>query len=280
MINFSVWRKCGAPSIALLGIIFLISGCQTPPPFEQAFCTAARNSSPPCLPSIPSIAQQPATLQQPQQATAPTPTTICPDSPRVPLYSLDITSKGWMLTPCERVIVAGALTHCTQVTGRTDIFNDALSDLSLGTNISSTVVGGIVSVIGGAKAIPAVWIAGAVTALPGIASGLKGLVSGTPPIPAPAAMLAAATSYASIYESVEAPANNDTGYLFYAGLWNAAGSACPQNLFLGNFKMWPIDLTQMSRPENFQLAPPAPASPPPPSPSSATPTQTAGSKPR
>ena len=178
------------------------------------------------------------------------------------LYLTD-ASKTWIPTPCERTILVGAVTHCMMVTKRSNLPEYLFSDISQTANIGGALAGGVAAIIGGAKAIPPLWIAGAVATAPSIVSALKAVVTGTPLEASAANMQMTAAGYASLYPNTGL-ANPDTAYLFYAGLWNAAGTQCPPNLLLGNFKTWSTDhlLHKTSQPGNFEpsTSPPTPKS--------------------
>jgi hypothetical protein len=168
-------------------------------------------------------------------------------------------APSWIPTPCEVVVVAGAINHCIDITERSNILSYYLNQVP---QISTAAAGTVAALVGGATATPPLWIAGAAAAGTNVLSAVKDLVTGTPPVPVPSSMFTAASGYASLYRNMRAPdPNNSTGYLFYAGLWNAAGSVCPPNLMLGRFKLWKIDLAELSLPQNFNPLPPNPPSP-------------------
>jgi hypothetical protein len=227
------------------------------------------------------VTQQPPAPQQiAQQPPAPQQYS-CPDRQGEPLYktsgSKSVTSnKGgasnasgsttsgstnttgsanWIPTPCEVVIMTGAINHCIAVAGRTNLLDVVLSDVMQFANIGSGAAGATAAIVGGVTKTPPLWIAGAAAAGTSVVSAVKTLFSGTPPVPTPSSMLTAASSYASLYQDMVAPVDNDSSYVFYAGLWNAAGSACPPNLLLGNFNMFPIALTDLGK-QSLQRANP------------------------
>jgi hypothetical protein len=168
-------------------------------------------------------------------------------------------AQNWTL--CEQLIIASAIQHCVSSAGNTDLLYQILTGLQDASNIGGGAASATAAIVGGLTKTPPLWIAGAVTASTNVAAAFKTLISGTPPAPTPSSMITAASSYASLYQNTQISSPNANSYLFYAGLWNAAGSACPPNLLLGSFQMERIKLSDLAQ-QALALQRASPVTPP------------------
>jgi hypothetical protein len=265
-----IWLRVSVVLIALLLTALALSGCATP--FEQVYCTAAGYSSvdncrsavaaaPTASSAVTKASQAPvaSAAAAPTLAALTPPDTsgICPDKLGTPLFSTD-SNKNWIPTKCESAVVTGAINHCMQKTMSTGLAYDFFANLTQGASATNVIAGTASTIAGAVTATPPAYLAGAATLAASLAKGITNPFSGTPPVPAPASMVTAAPSYAQIYQNVAPPPDaNYRTHPFYAGLWNAAGSACPQNLLFGNFVAEPINLAAASSPVNFGDAKPS-----------------------
>jgi hypothetical protein len=268
-----------ASRLAVLSISVALWGCTHP--FDVVYCTAAGYPDHNCPPSEPAIPpplsvtgpaspEKPSTVSiaspalpaAPPNAAAgntssPVTRPICPDTPDKNLYNLD-ANKNWIPTPCQKAVVTGAILHCVQVTQKTDNVTDIFTNLSEGSNALNALLlaggTGLGAALGGTPAV----IAPATALVSSFATNVGKVFTGTPPIPTPASMFTAASSYAQINQGITPPPNADyNDHPYYAGLWNAAGTACPPNLILGNFRSVNISLAKASNPGNFEETTPS-----------------------
>jgi hypothetical protein len=164
---------------------------------------------------------------------------------------------NWNPTPCETVIVAGAINHCLNVTGRTGFWDNWVTVGQQGIGVGSAIAGAASTIAGALTSTPPAYLAGAALLGANLVTNAKSLFSATPPAAAPSNMVSAAQSYASLYANSMVPNPPDRPYIFYGGLWNAAGAACPSNLLFGNFQKKDITLEEASNPQYFPVFSPS-----------------------
>lgn len=258
--------------IALLVASSTIFGCQSP--FDQVYCSASGYLTDSCLsgqasappgpqsttPSAQSASTAPQTPAAPKASNAiastpPQKPAICPDKPGTRLYVSGGGgggSSGWNPTPCETVIVGGAINHCLQVTERTAIWDNLATLGQQSVGVGSAIAGAASTIAGAVTSTPPAYLAGAALLGANLVTNVKSLFSATPSTPTPSNMVNGAQNYASLYANLTAP--SDRPDIFYAGLWNATGSACPPNLVFGNFQRKQIDLAEAGNPEYFPVS--------------------------
>jgi len=137
--------------------------------------------------------------------------------------------------------------YCFKQTTKTDKLENMLlrlEDIGSSTVALSAAATGIAGIAVGSAPVA---LAGTATLVTNLSGDLGKLFSGSPPaLPAVTSMMTAATSYAQTNQDVIVPPDQQgQNNPYYAGLWNAVGSACPTNLLAGSFKLADFDNAQM-----------------------------------
>lgn len=176
-------------------------------------------------------------------------THVCPDQQSDLLYQLD-GSKTWVPTRCESVIIKAAIDHCLRRAQKTNMLETLIADTDNTGNAVVTALGLGAGVAGLAIGSTPVALAGAGTLATTLTSDFGKISPGSAPTTSVSNMWSAAQSYAMANQYLQPPQGEDdasntflghefiqhTANPFYAGLWNAVGSACPGNMMGGGFK--------------------------------------------
>jgi hypothetical protein len=213
-------------SFLAIALSFFISGCA--PTFKDAFYTGNPSLNTLSSTSASNLNRDCSTNNKPGYKDG---SYVVP--PLIKQATPDADSKTWSPTPCQAFIVQAAVNHCITKT-RTSMFWVVTGEGTLlGAGAAATVVGAAVS-------SPPGWIAGLATVIATMGTNLLKLV-GSSTQPGNQAMYISAGYYAQFNQNMELTNNHDR-INYYAGLWNAAGLACPNNLLLPDFKMEDIPL--------------------------------------
>lgn len=152
-------------------------------------------------------------------------------------------SGNWTpTTPCEAAIVKAATDYCIKLTSRSDIYDNAANRIEdIGTGLIALAALGATVYGGVAGSTPAI-ISGTSLLFTQVGPDIGKITAGTPPSATLTQMNNAAQSYVAANQNLVVPApeiDPSTGKPkpnpFYAGLWNAVGSACPSSLLAGGF---------------------------------------------
>ncbi len=155
---------------------------------------------------------------------------------KAPTYKAD-ENKVWIPTNCQAYIVQAAVNHCIDRTRR------AVAG-AIGSEAISLVISGLASIAGFALSAPSA-----------LFTGVSGLISTTaenfknPTQPTNKSMYESAAIYAQFNQNIPLTEQQDRNN-YYAGLWNAAGLACPTNLLLQDFRMEEIPYKEKSLQDN------------------------------
>lgn len=201
---------------SVVALIVGLAGCAGPSRFDQAYAPVADPSAPPQTP-------------------------VCPDTGA--LYTVNGTdNKTWEPTRCEQLIMRKAINYCLANITHDDMFSNMTTGIEEGGN-GLVLFAGVATAIAGlvTKSTPA-QLAGVGTLVAGIATNSKSLIPSSEPAVKVSDLVTAASTYvayAGYGVSLPSPAPPqiaDATREFYAGLWNAVGSACPTN-YWSQFKM-------------------------------------------
>lgn len=187
---------------------------------------------------------------------------VCPDQAPTRLYnpaagsgsasdSSKTTSNIPWATPCETAIIKKAIDYCNYQVSKTDFFENTGEKLDSASQSLVTLSAAAAGVAGLVVSSPPIAIAGAATLVTSLSTNLGKIISGTPTAASVGSMTTAAQQYAQLNQNLVPPVDThvknrkhgrpDQNNPFYAGLWNAVGSACPPTLLAGGFQMAKIE---------------------------------------
>jgi len=158
------------------------------------------------------------------------------------------TSSHPKYSPCETSIIQAAVNYCVARTMSSDFKDELFEWASGGTTILSGLIAGGIAAATGASAPVSVTIAAAAGTISTSGTSFQKLLpTGTATVSIPS-LISAADAYIQLTggmltisgaipladwknPSENDPTKIDLHYRYYAGLWNAVGSACPPNVF-------------------------------------------------
>jgi len=216
----------------LLVLAFTIAGCAHP--FERMYSNNAveTNTGGICPDQNPIFLGQ----QQVQRADP-----ASPSAPSTPLTPAPPPTTQWKIQPCEQLVLRTAIDQCLSSTMKTNTVDNIWDRATTGGE-ALVVVAGLAAGIAGIVVVnPPVSIAGFSTVVASTSTNLSKVAIGTPATPVVTSMQTAAQTYAMTNSGLLPPkdfepsGSSEYTNAYYAGLWNAVGSACPPQLLAGGF---------------------------------------------